>query len=195
VTLILVQNLGLGLVAAQTVAERCFDDNFVKNGSVVQGDSESVGNGALAGIVVVQGELGVLNTADALAEVLDKRRGGSLGAISVIFGRQAVEGEHGRNHVLETISIYYYVCAEIAYLNAVVTVGKVVHGLKLLVDDADTSFVSAVGDFLDVRGGLAERLKLLVDDLSGLNCGLRVEFSYSIVKCLHETHWKTDLPG
>jgi hypothetical protein len=40
-------------------------------------------------------------------------------------------------------------------LNTVVTVGKVVHGLELLVDNADASLVSAVGDLLDVFGGLA----------------------------------------
>jgi hypothetical protein len=61
------------------------------------------------------------------------------------------------------------------YLNAVVTVSKVVHGLELLVDDANASFVGAVGNILDVLGGFAQRSKLLVDDLSALNGSLGVE--------------------
>lgn len=101
VTLVLVEDLGLGLFATQTVAEGCLDDNLVEHGAVVQGDGESVGDGTLAGVVVVQGELGVFDTADALAEVLKKRRGSGLGAVSVVVGGQAAEGEHGRNHVLE----------------------------------------------------------------------------------------------
>lgn len=101
VTLVLVENLGLSLLAAQTVAEGCLDDNLVKYGAVVQGDGESVGDGTLAGVVVVLGELGVFDAADALAEVLEKRRGSGLRAVSVVVGGQAAEGEHGSNHVLE----------------------------------------------------------------------------------------------
>ena len=56
-----------------------------------------------------------------------------------------------------------------------VTVGKVVHLLELLVDDADAGLVGAVGDLLDVLGGLAEGGQLLVDDLGGLDGGLGVE--------------------
>jgi hypothetical protein len=63
-------------------------------------------------------------------------------------------------------------------LDAVVAVGEVVHGLELLVDDADAGFVGAVGDFLDVGGGLAQVGELLVDDLGGLDGGLGVEFGY-----------------
>jgi hypothetical protein len=67
----------------------------------------------------------------------------------------------------------------------VVTVGKVVHGLELLVDNANASLVGAVGDLLDVRGGLSEGLELLVDDFGGLDGGLRVEFGCSIVSFIH----------
>lgn len=63
----------------------------------------------------------------------------------------------------------------ISYLNTVVTVGKVVHLLELLVDDPDAGLVGAVGDLLDVLGALAHLSELLVDDLGGLDGGLRVE--------------------
>jgi hypothetical protein len=58
----------------------------------------------------------------------------------------------------------------------VVTVGKVVHGLELLVDDADASLVRAAGDALDVGGRLALALEQVVDLLGSLDGGLRVEF-------------------
>lgn len=61
-----------------------------------------------------------------------------------------------------------------------VTVGKVVHGLELLVDNSDASLMSAVGDLLDVFGGLAKLSKLLVDNLSTFNGGLRVELSWKM---------------
>ena len=64
-----------------------------------------------------------------------------------------------------------------AYLNTVVTVSKVVHGLELFVNDANASLVGTVGDLLDVLGGLSERSKLLVDDLGSLNGSLGVELS------------------
>jgi hypothetical protein len=57
----------------------------------------------------------------------------------------------------------------------VVTVGEVVHGLELLVDDADASLVGAAGDLLDVGGGLAGLLEQVVDLLRGLDSGLGVE--------------------
>lgn len=66
-----------------------------------------------------------------------------------------------------------------AYLNAVVTVSKVVHGLELLVDDADAGLVCAVDNALNVFGGLAHCLKLLVQALSSLDGGLGVEFSWT----------------
>ena len=48
------------------------------------------------------------------------------------------------------------------YLNAVVTVGKVLHGLELLVDDTDAGLVCSVDNTLNVFGGLAHGLELLV---------------------------------
>jgi hypothetical protein len=77
----------------------------------------------------------------------------------------------------------------------VVTVGKVVHGLELLVDNANASLVGAVGDLLDVRGGLSEGLELLVDDFGGLDGGLRVEFGCSNVSFIHGIVHRLSLPG
>jgi hypothetical protein len=44
----------------------------------------------------------------------------------------------------------------------VITVGKVLHGLELLVNDTDAGLVCAVDDTLNVLGGLAHGLQLLV---------------------------------
>lgn len=75
-------------------------------------------------------------------------------------------------------------------LNAVVTVGKVVQGLELLVDDADAGLVSAVGDLLDVLGALAHGCEFLVDNVSGLDGGLRVELGCSkLVKYTSYIFW------
>ncbi len=62
-----------------------------------------------------------------------------------------------------------------------VTVGEVVHGFVLFVDDANTRFVGANGDGFDVFGGFAAFLKVGVDVFGGLNGGLGVEFGWS--KC------------
>jgi hypothetical protein len=63
----------------------------------------------------------------------------------------------------------------------VVTVGKVVHLLELLVNDTDACLVGAVGDLLDILGALAHLGQLLVDDLGGLNGGLGVELGWNKV--------------
>lgn len=57
-----------------------------------------------------------------------------------------------------------------------VTVGKVVHGLELFVDNTDTGFVGADGDILDILHGLAHLGEGSVHVLGGLNGSLRVEF-------------------
>jgi hypothetical protein len=71
-----------------------------------------------------------------------------------------------------------------AYLDAVVTVGKVLHGLELLVDDADAGLVCSVHDTLDVCGGLAHSLQLLVQALGSLDGRLRVELGYKTSVCI-----------
>ena len=64
-----------------------------------------------------------------------------------------------------------------------ISISKVLHGLELLVNDTDTGFVCPVDDTLDVFGALAHRLKLLVEALGGLDCGLRVEFGWEKLVC------------
>lgn len=65
-----------------------------------------------------------------------------------------------------------------AYLNAVITVCEVVHGLELFVDDTDTGLVCPDLDILDVCGRLAHGLELGIDVCSSFNGRLRVELSY-----------------
>jgi hypothetical protein len=62
------------------------------------------------------------------------------------------------------------------HLDTVVTISKVVHGLELLVNDSNASFMGAVGDLLDVGGRLAQLGQLLIDDLGRLDGRLGVEF-------------------
>lgn len=66
----------------------------------------------------------------------------------------------------------------LSYLNAVVTVGKVVHWLVLLVNDANASLVRAVGDRFNVLSTLAHLDKLGANVLGRFDGGLRVELGY-----------------
>ena len=157
--LVLGENLRLSLLPPEPMAERSLDNDLIKDGAVVELDGEGVGDGAELGVVVVLGELGVLNAGDALAEGLDEGRGGGLRSVDVVGGLEAAEGEHDGAHVLD----------------AVVTVGEVVHGLELLVDDADAGLVGSAGDGLDVGGALALGLEDGVDLLGSLDGGLGVE--------------------
>jgi hypothetical protein len=161
VALVLLEDNGLGLVATETVAERSLNSDLIEDGAVVKLDGEGVGDGAELGVMVILGVLRILNTLDLLSERLDQRRGGSLTTVGVVGGLETAEDEHGGAHVL----------------NAVVTVGEVVHGLELLVDNADASLVSSAGDGLDVSSRLALRLEKVVNLLRSLNSGLRVELS------------------
>ena len=81
-------------------------------------------------------EFRIFFTGDALAEGFDERGGGGFAAVGVVGCVQAVEDEHGGDHVLD----------------AVVAVGEVVHGFVLFVDDADAGFVRAAGYGVDVGG-------------------------------------------
>lgn len=165
VALVLGEDDRLGLVATETVAERSFDSNLIEDSAVVESDGEGVGDGAELGVVVVQGVLGVLDALDLLAEGLDELRGGSLAAVGVVGGLEAAKDEHDGAHVLD----------------AVVAVGKVVHGLELLVDDSDASLVGAAGDLLDVSGRFAHLLEDVVDLLGSLDSGLGVELGFKIL--------------
>lgn len=153
------EDLGLSLLSSQSVSERCLDQHLVQLRAILQGDSKSVGDRSLLRVVVVSSQGRVFRARDALSQALQKRRGSSLAAVNVIVSDQAVEDEHVSNHVLD----------------AVITVGEVVHGLELLVDNSDTGLVSSDYNVVDVLGGLAHAGEGLVDALSGLNSGLRVE--------------------
>lgn len=159
VALELLHDDGLSLLTAETVAKRSLNGNLVEDGAVVELDGQGVGDGTEGGLVVVGSVLGVLDALHLLAQGLNQLRGGSLATIGVVGSLEAAEDEHDGAHVLD----------------AVVTVGEVVHGLELLVDDADASLVRAAGDGLDVGGRLAHGLELVVDLLRGLDGGLGVE--------------------
>lgn len=169
VALVLLEDDGLGLLAAETVAQGSLDGDLLQNGTVVELDGKSVGDGSQLGVVVVLGVLGVLDTLDLLAQGLDQGRGGGLTTIGVVGGLEAAKDEHGGAHVLD----------------AVVTVGKVVHGLELLVNDADASLVGSAGDGLDISGRLALGLEDVVDLLRGLDGGLGVELGWNMLILTH----------
>ena len=58
------------------------------------------------------------------------------------------------------------------YLDAVVAIGKVVHGLMLFIDDTDAGFVGADGDGFDVFGGFAAFFEVSVDMFCGFDGSL-----------------------
>jgi len=110
--------------------------------------------------VVIGGELWVLDTLDLLTEGLNERRGSGLTSISVVGGLKTSVDEHDRGHILD----------------AVIAIGKVIHGLELFVDNSNAGFVGAAGNFLDIGGGFTHILKLVVNGLCGFDGGLGVEF-------------------
>ena len=108
------------------------------------------------------GEGFILNAARAGAYPFDEGGGGCFGAVGVVGGVEAVEDEHGGDHVLD----------------AVVAVGEVVHGFVLFIDDADAGFVGADDDRFDVGGGFVALLERGVDLFGGFDRGLGVEFGW-----------------
>lgn len=58
-----------------------------------------------------------------------------------------------------------------------VAVSKVVHGLELLVNNPDASFVGPVRHILDIFSGLTHLPQLDIDALSSLNGSLGMELS------------------
>lgn len=164
VSLVLGHDLRLSLLTTQLVAQRRLNHNLVQDGTVVQLNRQRIADGPQLGVVVILGKLRVLHALDLLAQALDQRRRRGFGAVGVVGGLQSTENEHDGAHVL----------------HAVVTVGKVVHGLELLVDDTHAGFVRAAGDGLDVGGGFALGFKGVVDLLGGFDGGLGVEFGYGI---------------
>ena len=69
---------------------------------------------------------------------------------------------------------------EETYLNAMVSVSKVIHGFELLVNDADASFVGAIDNILNILGGFPHVLHSCVDSLGCLNGSLRMKLGYSL---------------
>ena len=59
-----------------------------------------------------------------------------------------------------------------------VSIGEIIHGFVLFVDDSDAGFVGADGNGLDVRGGFAARRERGVDLFGGFDGGLGVEFGW-----------------
>lgn len=112
--------------------------------------------------MVGSGELGIFDTRDVRPQLLDERARSSFRAIGVVCCVETIEDEHGGYHVLY----------------AVVSVGEIVHGFVLFVDDADASFMGAAGDGFDVFRGLALFCKLGVDLFGGFDGGLGVEFGW-----------------
>jgi hypothetical protein len=162
VALVLLENDGLSLLTAETVAKRSLDSDLVKDSTIVELDGESVGDGSELRVMVILGVLRILNTLNLLTERLNQRRSSSLTTVGVVSGLEAAEDEHSGAHVL----------------NAVV---KVVHGLELLVDNSDASLVSSASDGLDVGSRLALRLEEVVNLLRGLDGGLRVELGCDVL--------------
>ena len=68
--------------------------------------------------------------------------------------------------------------SSLTYLDAVITISKVVHWFELLVDNANAGFVRPIGDRVYIFGALAHAFEFLVDALRTLNRCLRVKLSY-----------------
>ncbi len=163
-SLVFGQDVRLGLLSPETVTEGRLHHDLVEDRAIVEFHRQRVGDGAESRVVIVSGELWILDTLDLLSQRLDEGRRRRLAAICVVRRLEPPEHEHHGAHVLD----------------AVVTVRKVVHGLELLVDDADTGLVGSACDTLDVDRRLAHLLKLLKNLRGRLDRCLRVEF-----RCIH----------
>lgn len=159
VTLVLLEDDWLSLLTSDSVSERSLNNDFLEHGAVVETDGQGVRDGAEVLVVVVLGELWVLHTLNLLPQALHKRRSSGLASIGVISSLQAAINQHNGSHVLNTM----------------IAIRKVIHGLKLLINDANTSLMGTASDVLDIRRALAHSSKLVVDVLSRLDSGLRVE--------------------
>ena len=66
----------LALFTAALVTHRVLDLDLVKDGAVVELNQESIADGALFGVVVLDAELGVFDAVDLGAECVDAGVGG-----------------------------------------------------------------------------------------------------------------------
>lgn len=162
VTLVLLKNDWLSLLASETVAEWRLNDDLLENGSVLESTCEGVGDGTLAWVVIVGGKLLILHALNLLSQALNQWGGSSLSTISIIRSLQTSINKHDRSHVL----------------NAVIAIREVIHRLELLIDYTDTSLVGTTSDMLDILSSLAHRNQLLADSCSCLNRSLRVELRW-----------------
>ncbi len=130
--------------------------------------------------MVGSGELGVFDTRNISPQIFDERACSSFRAIGVVGRVETVEDEHSGYHVLY----------------AVVSVGEIVHGFVLFVDDADASFVGTAGDGFDVFCGFALFCELGVDFFGGFDGGLGVELGWERPLALVEVEGvEVDIPG
>jgi len=112
--------------------------------------------------VIRPGEFGVFFTGGCRPYSFHKFGCSSFGAVGVVGSMKAVEDEHGGDHVLD----------------AVVSVGEVVHGLVLLVDDADAGFMCADDNGFDIFCCLTPLLESGVNLFRSFDGGLGVEFGW-----------------
>ncbi len=159
VTLVLGKDDWLSLLTSKSVAEWGLNNDLLKNGAVLEGDSQSVSNGALLRIMVIRSELLILDTLNLLSQRLNKWRSSSLSTISVVRGLKTAIDKLDSSHVLK----------------AVIAISKVVHRLELLIDNTDTSLMGTALDMLDILSRLPHINELLADSGRGLNGGLGVE--------------------
>ena len=68
------------------------------------------------------------------------------------------------------------------YLNAMVAVGKVIHGLVLFVDNANTGFVCTDSHRCDVLGGNSTSFQLSMKFLGGFNGGLGMKLGCGYIQ-------------
>ena len=126
----LLQDLRFRLLSPQLMAQRRLHDRLFEDGAVFERDGQGVRYRPHVGVMICFGELRVFDTGDVPSQFLNEGGRGGIGPVGVVGGVKAVEDEHGGYHVLY----------------AVISIGEVIHGFVLLVDDADAGFVRAACD-------------------------------------------------
>ena len=90
------------LLAAALVANRVLNLDLVEDSAVVELDKESVGDGALSGIMVVDAVLRLLDTVNLGTERINAGVGG--GGISVRLGSQLSVDQRESDHVIDVVA-------------------------------------------------------------------------------------------
>lgn len=112
--------------------------------------------------MVGSSELGVFNARDVPPQFFDEGACSSFRSISVIRGVETTEDQHGGYHVLY----------------AVISVGEVVHGFMLFINDTDAGFMGATGNRFDVFCRFSLLRELGIDYFGSFDGRLGVEFSW-----------------